>query len=1151
MNPSFSSRILRFGLLAIAASGVSITAFLIPNGSISSAASQPSKNNAKERLELPNYDIRSDKKAVDKLAGYRSAARKSAVDVADLRESMSAGEISLKRRVPSIKVEYNSLLQNPEIISPDVQRGRSFLTAPRSGKRSDRLKGFLGENAELLGTNQGNIQRLRTISDYKNPESSLAFAELKQELNNVPVFQGEVKAAFTKNGEIVRIINNIAPGLDERAVSTDFGDPVDALKIAAENIQQTQTAYISQSVDYTVEGTKVIFGEGDDAPTAEKVYFPTEAGIAVPAWQVLIWTSADAYYVTVDAKTGVVLWRKNLTEHQTQPATYSVYAKPGAFLNVANNPFPFSPGPTSPNGLQGLAITRTPITRIGNEPPYQFNQLGWITDGNTKTDGNNVQAGLDRDGTDGIDPNTEAENPNRNFTFAFTPFDPNTGFGESPLTADFQKGSVTQLFYIANWFHDETYRLGFTEAARNFQNVNFTGQGLGNDRIRAEGQDSSQSNNATFTSPGDGSRGKMQMFLFTSTSPNIDGGLDGDVVVHELAHGLSNRLHGNSTGLVNDMSRGMGEGWSDFFAMAMLSHPDDPIDGVYTMGAYVTSRFVQAPSVSANAYYGIRRFPTARLSSVGANGKPHNPLTFADLDQTQFDLSDGAFAPRFNNTPDQVHNIGEVWCNTLWEVRARFIDRLGWEIGNRRILQFVVDGMKLSPLSPTFVNARDAIIAAGVASGTPADVADMWAGFTARGLGANATVQNPGGTSVGGTGTARVTQSFAAPNLTQSNGITISDASGDNDGYAEPGEIVTLTVPLSNFTGSLASGVTMQVVGGGNANLGSVSGISTVNQQVTFTVPNNAPCGGLVPVTINVNSSLGPVSFVRDIFVGKPENTIPIENFDSVTAPGIPSGWTAESVQGGINFITSSTIPDTPPNSVFAADPLTVGGGTNLTSPPVLVATPGASVSFRHNYNTEANWDGGVLEISITGGPFEDIVAAGGSFQQNGYNGTLGGGSNNPIGGRAAWTGNSSGYRTVVAVLPPEATGNIVQLRWRFGADDNTAEIGWHIDTISLVGANFVTSFACSVPPPPAFATISGRVLTPLGGALRNAVVSLTVGKGQPIKVTSSTLGYYQFDNVPTGSGYLISVASKRYRFDSKQVDLSNNLTNLDFVGVE
>ncbi|CAN5242153.1 hypothetical protein BH20ACI2_BH20ACI2_12110 [soil metagenome] len=1151
MSPIFLTRAPRITIFAIALAAIMLSIFLAPISSTSNAASQDPQTARKSRPELPNYDIRDDKKAVDRLAEYRSAAKKTAVDAADIRESMVLGERELKRRIPTLEVEYNSQLQAPEIISPDPKREKAFLTKASGRKRSETLKSFLDENSALLGTRRANIARLKVVADSSNPEGNLAFVELKQEIKGVPVFRGEIRAGFKKSGEMLRVISNFAPGLEENEQSTDFGDPLAALNIAADNIGEPRSAQIAQESGYSIDGLKVVFGDDESAPTAEKIYFPTEAGIAVPAWQVLIWTPVNAYYVTVDANNGTVLWRKNITEHQTQPATYSVYTKPGAMLNVANSPFPFSPGPTAPNGLQGAPINRSTVVRVGNEPPYTFNQLGWITDGNTKTDGNNVQAGLDRDGTDGIDLNSEANNAGRNFTYDYNPFNPNNGIGDSPLGATFQQGAITQLFYITNWFHDETYRLGFTEAARNFQHVNFTGQGLGNDRIRAEAQDSSGTNNATFSSPGDGTRGRMQMFLWTNSNPNKDGGLDGDVVVHELAHGLSNRLHGNSTGLTNDMSRGMGEGWSDFFAMAMLSHPDDPLDSLYTMGAYVTANFVSLPSISANAYYGIRRFPTARMSSVGPNGKPYNPLTFGDIDITQFDLNDGAFAPRFSGTPDQVHNAGEIWCNILWEVRSRFITRLGWEVGNRRILQFVVDGMKLSPLSPTFVNARDAIIAAGVAGGTPADVADMWAGFAVRGLGAGASVQNPGGSSTGGTGTARVTQSFALPNLFQVENIQVSDASGDNDGFPEPGEIITLTVPLTNNTGNLATGVTLQVAGGSSASFGSLAGTSTTSRQVTYLVPTETLCGGLTSVTLNVNSSLGPVAFVRDIFIGKPGSTIPIENFDNVAAPAIPAGWTAEAISGGVNFVSSSAMPDTPPNSMFALDPLTVGGGTNLTSPAVAVTSPTATLSFRNNYNTEIDWDGGVLEISIAGGGFRDILAAGGSFQQNGYNRILGPGANNPLGGRSAWTGNSFGYLTTVVQFPPNTEGKLVQLRWRFGADDNTAAVGWHFDTISLVGAAFVTSFECSVPPPPSFANISGRIITPFGAGLRNANVSLNTGQGEPAKVLSSSLGYFQFDNVPVGSGYVVSVASKRYRFQSQQVNLTNNLTNLDFVGEE
>ena len=72
---------------------------------------------------------------------------------------------------------------------------------------------------------------------------------------------------------------------------------------------------------------------------------------------------------------------------------------------------------------------------------------------------------------------------------------------------------------------------------------------------------------------------------------------------------------------------------------------------------------------------------------------------------------------------------------TLLEARARFIKRLGFATGNQRFLQFVTDGMKLDPVNPTPLTGRDAILAAANAGGgTADDLADIWAGFAARGM---------------------------------------------------------------------------------------------------------------------------------------------------------------------------------------------------------------------------------------------------------------------------------------------------------------------------------------------------------------------------------------------------------------------------------
>jgi uncharacterized delta-60 repeat protein len=286
----------------------------------------------------------------------------------------------------------------------------------------------------------------------------------------------------------------------------------------------------------------------------------------------------------------------------------------------------------------------------------------------------------------------------------------------------------------------------------------------------------------------------------------------------------------------------------------------------------------------------------------------------------------------------------------------------------------------------------------------------------------------------------------------------VSDSTGNNNGFPEPGENLTLTVPLSNNTGFDATGTTLQVAGGSSANYGTISDISTLSRQVSYTVPANTHCGSILTLTINVNSSLGTTSFTRQIIIGTPITTLS-ENFDGINAPALPAGWTATTIQNGINFVTTTTNPDTAPNSMVALDPETVGGGTDLTSPSISITAPAAILSFRNRYDTEAHWDGGVLEISIGSSAFQDILTAGGSFIEGGYNDTLGAnGANNPLAGRRAWSGNSNGYLTTTVQLPASAVGQNVRFRWRFGADDNTGGPGWNIDTVKVVG-----SYSCSM----------------------------------------------------------------------------------------
>jgi hypothetical protein len=164
---------------------------------------------------------------------YRDTAGKTASFVADVREGFVRGEESLKTRVPTLAIEYNTDIRIPEVIGPDVKQGVNFLTGPATGSRVDMLRNFAKQNSELIGVNDEQVNQLKVLADYENPNGYLGFAHLEQRVDGIPVFQGEIKAGFTKNGEIIRVINNLAPGLEYGSLSRNFGDPLAAVKAAA------------------------------------------------------------------------------------------------------------------------------------------------------------------------------------------------------------------------------------------------------------------------------------------------------------------------------------------------------------------------------------------------------------------------------------------------------------------------------------------------------------------------------------------------------------------------------------------------------------------------------------------------------------------------------------------------------------------------------------------------------------------------------------------------------------------------------------------------------------------------------------------------------------------------------------------------------
>jgi hypothetical protein len=194
------------------------------------------------------------------------------------------------------------------------------------------------------------------------------------------------------------------------------------------------------------------------------------------------------------------------------------------------------------------------------------------------------------------------------------------------------------------------------------------------------------------------------------------------------------------------------------------------------------------------------------------------------------------------------------------------------------------------------------------------------------------------------------------------------------------------------------------------------------------------------------------------------------ENFDGVTVPNLPTGWTQQVITGARRSTTGrpSTRPAARRPTRPTNDPAAVSDKV-LVTPPIVMAMVPSQLSFRNNFNTEASttdptlgFDGGVLEIKIGAGSFQDIITAGGSFVVGGYTRTISTGFSSPIavGWRGAATRPASSRRHH---FPGRGAGQTIQLRWRV-ANDVRRGTGQFIDTITLSGVlcpNSATARRC------------------------------------------------------------------------------------------
>ncbi|WP_326491762.1 myxosortase-dependent M36 family metallopeptidase [Myxococcus stipitatus] len=555
----------------------------------------------------------------------------------------------------------------------------------------------------------------------------------------------------------------------------------------------------------------------------------------------------------------------------------------------------------------------------------------------------------------------------------------------------------------------------------------------------------------------------LNVRLFRGTTTAVDGTLDNAIVAHEWGHYISNRLIWDSSGLVNNQGGSMGEGWGDFHALLTMARAEDVNvpgnenwNGAYSAGEYAT-RGISPDST----FFGIRR---VTYSSDMAK----NALTFRHIADSAALPTTAPIAPGGVNS--EVHNSGEVWATMLWECYTALLRAHPFEEAQSRMKEYLVNGYKLTPFAPTFLEARDAIIAAARAA-DPDDALLLWGAFAKRGAGVGAVA--PPYTSTNHEG---VVESFFTGTSIELVSAVIRDdlvaTSCDRDGFLDNGETGRILVTIRNNGATPAAHASVTVLSTtrgvqlGNGGSARFPVLPEYGYQATVEIP--VTLSGAAPMSV-ANFQIA----IRDDEQGQPgdqtsslsvltqvdERPQSSKTEDVQTTPGnLP--WFVyadptlyEHYFGVVRFADG--------NRAFYGEDVGAPSDTSLITPVLEVsATEPLVLSFRHAHDFEyydnpatglrEHYDGAVIEITEDGANWVDIGASlyGGTLEN--YAGNL-----NPLAGQRAIVDTTPGFPALVPAtldLGMAYAGKQVMIRFRIGTDNAAAATGWLLDDLTFSG---------------------------------------------------------------------------------------------------
>ena len=884
------------------------------------------------------------------------------------------------------------------------------------------------------------INQSYVVSDaYHDYTTGIDYIYLQQTCKGLKVYNA-IKLIALKDGKVAyssgKFVNKIEQKTSNIIPSLSA---FSAIHNAAAVLQLKIPSSLSVSQDLFTENHKYVFNDGGIAREnipVELMWVSTDEFNTVKlAWNINIddKNSSDWWNVRIDANDGTYLEKNNWTVHcnfseknDNSTNTFStnkvlnkehfkhldfggntinkIAACPPLTITSATYyviPFPFE------NLNMGAMKTDTnPWLKagIGNKATT----YGWNYDGVTNyniTKGNNVWSyddSLNKNTPGRFDTSLTAA---PSLTFGIVP-----DFTGAPTTRANRRAATTNLFYWNNLFHDILYQYGFDEVSGNYQKDNMGRGGAPNDFVKAEAQDGSGVDNANFSSPADGLSGRMQMYLWDITTPHRDGDFDNGVMAHEFEHGVSIRLTGGPSqpGCLSNAEQG-GEGWSDYNALMITTNwaTAKLTDGVLKrpIGNYVEGQ--------AATGKGIRTYPYSTSKTI-------NPHTYADISRN------------LGGTVGEVHYIGEIWCSAIWDMTWNIIQQEGtinpniYDAngggGNTIAMKLVMQGLKLQPCLPGFLDARDAILAADSILYNNKHKCAIWAAFAARGMGYSA-VQGSSGS---------VTDQKIATDVPS--GIFF------NNKYSTivlmQNQQVTIPVKTSCTCKAPTKNYTIKV---------------TLPSGLTYTSGTGTATGSVVnfnPVNYLVaNSSDSEVLTITATGSGCKIDSVINDNRDS----RLIGGFTNTGIAGNSAWA---------PTTAYSFSPVTAWQGVDDTlqtefSLNSAAFTPKSMsiLSFKHLYEFENSFDGGLVEYSINSG--STWIDAKPLFMKNSYNGFIDSSSTATIANRKAFTGSSASNFINSTINLSDLTGNSTLIRFRVSTDvgnsnSGATNTGWILDDISV-----------------------------------------------------------------------------------------------------